>query len=258
MPNYTITREIRSVDNYGCTNFATNQKVGQLAQLGNYGGGLNTGQLDGDIVWFIDADQGFTINVDDFEIPNTTPTAVAQTPGIQRTFEGSGLPSPILGVAMEAVSGTRIKVVIFLFPYGPLSISGMPFEMPPNAVNIQVNIVGCAQGGMEGTNLSVVARNASPGGIDPPVVEVVVDPGQEEDLELTTISNNEVVIEGLTTQDNINEPLFRQTIVAAPRTRFKNIPNISLSTREYEYVQDIGYDKSGNPTSISLVVYKKI
>ena len=40
MANYTITRQTRTIDNYGCTNFATNQQVGETAQLGNFAGSV--------------------------------------------------------------------------------------------------------------------------------------------------------------------------------------------------------------------------
>ena len=113
MANFTITRQTESSDNYGCTNFDTNQIEGEMASL------TNGDPLDGSIIWYLDANAGYTVSVDDFEIPGTTPTSAAQTPGTYRTFEGSGIPSPVTAspiatiVPMGAISvpvGTQYEV----------------------------------------------------------------------------------------------------------------------------------------------------
>ena len=89
---FTINRKLEDTDDYGCTCFSTNQLTGQVASSG--------GLLDGDIIWYLDANPGYTVSVSDFSIPNATPTNVPQLIGY-KTFEGAGVPSPILGVVFE-------------------------------------------------------------------------------------------------------------------------------------------------------------
>ena len=45
MPNFTITRVTNNTDNYGCTDFETNQEAGELASL------VANEPLDGSIQW---------------------------------------------------------------------------------------------------------------------------------------------------------------------------------------------------------------
>ena len=154
MPNFKITRKIEDSDNYGCNCFATNQKVGQIASPG--------GLLDGDITWYLDADPGYTVNVVDFDIPNTSPTSVSQTT-TKRTFQGAGVPSPILGVVFNQLTTTRIEIGIYLYPSGTNGINGNAFSMPVTNVSVALDIVGCANPAGESHNFKVVCTHGENG-----------------------------------------------------------------------------------------------
>ena len=56
--NFKITRLVEDEDNIGCNDFQTNQLAGDVA-------GLNSAtDLDGDIIWYIDADPGYEVDND--------------------------------------------------------------------------------------------------------------------------------------------------------------------------------------------------
>ena len=145
MPNYTIIRQVEALDLVGCTDFETTQTEDMTASIG-------PAALDGDIIWHIDANNGFTVDIDDFFIPSATNTNVPQIPfqllptveGYS-TWEGGLILPPILGVVMEQISATRIKVTIYLVPSVTHGITGTPFTMPSNNVSIALPISGCAQ-----------------------------------------------------------------------------------------------------------------
>ena len=145
MANYTITRQTEPDDIYGCTDFQTTETVEEMAVIG---GGPNA--VDGDIIWYIDANLGYTVNVDNFNIPSATPTAVPQIPFSNspiagyRTFEGGLIPAPILGVVFEQITLLRIKVTLFLVPDAVNGITGSVFSMPGNNISVQLPIEGCA------------------------------------------------------------------------------------------------------------------
>ena len=138
MPNFTITRQIEPEDIYGCTDFQTTQEEGVHAAIGPTA-------LDGDIIWYIDANAGFIVDVDDFSIPSAVPTSVLQISGLYRTYEGGLIPAPILGVVMDQITTTRIKVTIYLVPSVTHGITGVPFVMPSNNVSVALPISGCAE-----------------------------------------------------------------------------------------------------------------
>lgn len=260
MPNYTITRQKRNADDYGCTPFATNQLVGQAASLGNFGSGLEYGALDGDIVWYIDAISNYTVNVDDFEIPGTYPTTVGQTPGIQRTFEGSGLPAPILGAVMEKVSDTRIKVVLFLFPYAPLDITGMPFEMPSSSVDVEVSIVGCANPRGKGVHVQLRHGNTSDTIQTEPVKHRISSDQLDNGLEITQISDDPATWEAEQRSSSYsNGDIILESIIAAPSGHhFTYAPTPSISTNDYQLKNEYEFDENGMCRAISTqVIYAK-
>ena len=137
--NYTITRVPEAQDVLGCTDFQTTETEDTDAAIG--GGGLD---VDGDIIWHIDGNLGYDVDVVDFSIPGATLTIPFA--GIYVFTGGPFLVSPILGVVMEQVSPVRIKVTIYLSPdllgYG---ITGTPFNMPSNNVSVTLPIEGCAK-----------------------------------------------------------------------------------------------------------------
>ena len=139
MPNFTITRQIEPDDIYGCTNFQTTETQDEAATLG---GGANV--VDGDITWYIDANTGppsYIVDVNNFSIPGATLSTV----GSSLVFIGGLIPPPILGVVMEQLSPTTIKVTIYLVPSVLHAITGVPFVMPSNNVSVALPISGCAE-----------------------------------------------------------------------------------------------------------------
>jgi len=137
MPNFTITRQTEPGDTYGCTDFQTTQAEDTDAAIG-------PAPLDGDIIWNIDANPGFVVDIDDFSIPSAINTNVLQTP-LYKTFQNGLIPDPILGVVMDQISPTRIKVTIYLVPSVTHGITGTLFTMPSNNVSVALPISGCAE-----------------------------------------------------------------------------------------------------------------
>ena len=140
MANYTITRVTDVNDIYGCTNFQTTETEGETAILS---GGPNS--VDGDIVWHIDANNGYTVSVPDFSIPGATAPSLAPvaTP-FYSAWEGGFIPLPVLGVIFEQISLVRIRVTLFLTPSAVNGITGTTFTMPSGNISVQLPIDGCA------------------------------------------------------------------------------------------------------------------
>lgn len=138
MPNFTITRQVEPEDIVGCTDFQTTQTEDTAANIG-------PAALDGDIIWYIDADPGFVVYIDDFSIPSATPTPATQIPGLYSTWENGVIPVPILGVVMDQITITRIKITIYLVPSSLHGITGVGFNMPSNNISVTLPIEGCAE-----------------------------------------------------------------------------------------------------------------
>lgn len=137
MANYTITRVTDVNDVYGCTNFQTTETETEIAMEG---GGPNS--VDGDIVWLLDADIGYTVSLPFFSIPSATQTTV----GASEVFIGGSIPAPILGVVMDQISITRIRITIYLVPDSSgFGITGTTFNMPSGNISVQLPIYGCAE-----------------------------------------------------------------------------------------------------------------
>jgi len=140
MSNFTITRVTNSTDQYGCTNFETNQESGEMASL------VANEPLDGSIEWHLDAATGYTVNIDDFDISGTVPTSVGGTPGVIKRLQddGSGMIAPVLGIVLEQVTTQRILITLYLHPDIGHGIPGTVFQMPLNDVSNNIFVRGCA------------------------------------------------------------------------------------------------------------------
>tara|TARA_R110002167_G_scaffold92995_1_gene249557 strand:+ start:10 stop:483 length:474 start_codon:yes stop_codon:yes gene_type:complete len=139
--NYTITRVPEAQDVLGCTDFQTTETEDTDAALG--GGGLD---VDGDIIWHIDGNLGYDVDVVDFSIPGATLTI--PLPGFYVFTGGPHLDPttpPILGVVMEQFSPVRIIVTIYLHPSPTYNITGPIFNMPSNNISVTLPIEGCAK-----------------------------------------------------------------------------------------------------------------
>lgn len=246
MPNFTINRQVISPgDDIGCNEFQTNQLPGNVATINQ-----PNSPLDGDIVWYLDADSGYTVDIGDFDIPATTPTAVAQS-STYRTFEGGSLPSFVNGVVFEQISITRIKITIFLHPTVTHGITGSVFVMPPADVQGQIEIDGCARVRNVSTRLMFVQ-----GGNDVDT-EVVVAQQYRTGISQETGYQSEV-ISGDISQEEEEVELATYRVEAKEGYRFVSPPSLRISTSDY-YTQPIATrDDSGNVTSVTFKVIKTI
>ena len=132
MANYTITRHTETNHAYGCTNFSTNQIEGQVA--------TNNGPLDSTVVWDVTADQGYSLDIEDFSFTGATLVA-GPTSTSTPDMIWEDLPPPIKGANIEQISSVLIRITLFLQPFG----GGPAFVMPGNDVNVTVPIEGCAK-----------------------------------------------------------------------------------------------------------------
>jgi len=248
MPNFTITRQTEPLDDYGCTEFETNQIVGDTASL------LSSATLDGSIIWYLDASNGYTVNVNDFNISGTNPTTVLQIPGLYRTFEGSGIPSPVLGIVFDQISTTRIKITLYLHPISTHGITGAVFTMPNNSVSANINITGCPVLVGHGVHLRVENNG--------PVGEVEVTASVSSDVD--TIKEQEegnpnvVAVIGHVLDKDINEELCTYTITTKNKERFVTEPVISMSTDDHFTTSSTTKDDLGNIISTTIKVFKQV
>lgn len=236
MLNYTINRKIETLDDYACNCFSTNQIAGQVA-------GDNTG-LDGNIVWYIDADPGYTVDILDFSVVDEIP------PGsfAGRVFTGSNLPSPILGVTIEQVSNFRLRVTIYLMPNTALGISGTTFSMPDNKVTAILDISGCAKevGAMTIINMDHgSSTNTAVVNILPAFIGI---------LTVFTYGNH-ISVSGMLSSSHANNALFTYTLTPPAGSYFLSVPTISLDTTIYYYTTQPVYTGT-NITSAVFTIYK--
>ena len=245
MPNFTINRKIETTDNYGCNCFATNQITGQIA-------GDNFA-LDGNIIWYIDAYPGYTVDVADFDIPNTTATGVAQVPGY-KTFEGAGIPSPVLGVIFQQASPTRIVVTIYLYPNSTHGISGTAFVMPDHNVTAMIDIIGCANeaGGHE--EIKIV--DDMQGKRDGITSNVVVASDFTSILAYNVDANGVHMVNGPLDNSHNDQLLFTYTLTAPIGQKFTSQPNISIDNNNFYYTTNNITDANNNIIAVEVLVYR--
>tara|TARA_R110000765_G_scaffold21158_2_gene54507 strand:+ start:446 stop:1219 length:774 start_codon:yes stop_codon:yes gene_type:complete len=252
MPNFTIIRQTEPSDDYGCTNFETNQTVGDAASL------VNGDSLDGSIIWILDANPGFTVNVDDFDIPNTSATTALQVAGVYRTFEGAGIPSPVLGIVFDQITTTRIKITLYLHPIVLHGITGSVFTMPNSSVSVNINITGCAIPEGEGINVEVIIVDDSRGDSSTGDVEVIADISDGlEELSEEESPDGEIHVTGHVSQENVGGALLSYTINASEGDRFASPPYFNISTDDHYVESTITRDDSNNIISTTINVFKK-
>lgn len=253
--NFNITRLVEDEDNIGCNDFQTNQLAGDVA-------GLNSAtDLDGDIIWYIDADPGYEVDNDNFSIPNTienTAHGIPNTkillpdPNVFNPIEGI-LP-PVLGVEFTEISSTRIKVTIYLHPtdLDGRDITGPIFTMPNDDVSVDLTIDGCAIA----TGRRVMFRmvNDNPDDTD---ANFVVAEDFASNFNVDEATSNEIEIDGLISQAQVGELLGTYTVSAKSGSRFLAEPTLNLSTKEFEIKPKLTKDENGNAISKSFEIYKK-
>jgi len=247
MPNFTITRQVISPgDDIGCNQFQTNQFSGDSATISQ-----PNSPLDGDIVWYLDAHGGYTVDVGDFDIPLTSPTAVAQS-STYRTFQGGSLPSFVNGVVFEQISITRIKITIFLHPTVTHGITGSVFVMPPADIQGQIEIDGCARLRNVSTRLMFVQ------GGDDVDTEVVVAQQYQANVSQETEYQGEVISGDISQEEEEEIELATYRVEAKEGYRFVSPPSLRISTSDYYTQPIVTRDDSGNVTSVTFKVIKTI
>ena len=237
MLNYTINRKIETLYDYACNCFSTNQIAGQVA-------GSNTA-LDGDIVWYIDADPGYTVDILDFSVDDE----IAPGSFAGRVFAGSNLPSPILGVTIEQVSNFRLRVTIYLMPNTALGITGTTFSMPDNKVTAILDISGCAKK-VGATTIINMDHGSS---TNTAVVNIL--PAFTSILAVSTTNPSYISVSGMLSSSHANNALFTYTLTPPGGSYFLSIPTISLDTTIYYYTTQPVYT-GANITSVVFTIYK--
>ena len=257
MANYYITRKLEGSHLYGCTNFSTNQQVGQEASL------APNAQFDATIEWDINASSGYTIDVYDFSIPNTsvtTPTAI--TPG-QFGVAGVGLPAFVTGVLFTQKSSTLIRVLIFLHPSSTLGFTGSPYEMPDNNVNELIDIEGCAKLKGEGIHVQV----NSPGD-DVVVRQAMITEGVNSKLVLRNETKEQTSLSGTLDPTVVGEKVTEEQYIMSYNVSvpdgymFTTNPSLDYNTSEYYIKKEIQREESKINNSNNIIgttfnIYKK-
>ena len=238
---FSITREVLGTDRIGCTQFQTTQTEGQTATSVNPQSG---GGLDGDIVWYIDANPGYVVQVGDFSIPNTTEI----TAPTYKSITGSGLPTIVNGVSMEQISDTRIKVTIFLIPSAAWGITGSAFVMPGNDVNEQINIQGCAKEKQTEGDLHFKVSNNE--GVT--TTTKVLD-NSESDLKL----QDDGTVKGELPNKGLRD-IVEHTVTIDPDYRFVSPPKLRISNSTYYAKESVEKNENGEITSVTFTISKNL
>ena len=260
MPNYTITRQTESAHIYGCTDFSTVQEVGDIASV--YGGAT----FDATVVWDIQADPGYVVDINNFEIPNTTASGIINYFGDDAiTYQGAGLSSPILGAIMIQVNSTLIRVIFLLVPDSNLGFSGNAFIMPDNDINISVEIEGCADIQGEGVHLRI------PQLVDEELITTGIELNDETvigDVTFDTLEDGTIQLYGALPAMTITEREEQQDILLArysveisnSKYRFNYEPVLDLGCDNYYYTSSTeGYITSkGEIVGVDFDIYKKL
>jgi len=253
MPNFTITREIVNGDSIGCTSFQTNQSEGDMATLNTPGT-----VLDGDIVWYIDANPGYIVDVSYFDIPNTQATPVAQSAGYKtREDDGShlGLPFGVNGVVFEQINSTRIKFTIFLHPSTTHGITGPVFVMPGSNVNVSIPIEGCARLFTEPVHFRFSAPESD--GVE---LTAKIAESYEGFLVENGSNGGETISGDLPEGDDKVEDreIVEYTVEVKDGYEFISSPILSVNTNDYAFSTTIVKDSYGKVTSSTFKITKTI
>ena len=263
MANFTITRQEEIGDDYGCTYFQTNQTSGDVATVGN-----PSAALDGDIIWYLDASPGYVVEIDDFNIPDTAPTAVAQvlfgTGPIAgyKTFEDDGLGNaaafapqgPVCGVVMEQISLTRIKITIFLVQSAVHGIlKGSTFAMPNVDVSEIIQIDGC--GKPNGSTIVIGFKNTQGNAVVNTNFRVADD--LKDDLIVDDTDQDNIVINGTVPSSKSKDLLCTYTVTTKDGERFRSEPQLQLSNAQYKTTSTLTKDADGNTIGKTFNIFKR-
>ncbi len=261
MANYTITRHTETNHAYGCTQFSTNQIEGQVA--------TDNGPLDSTVVWDITADQGFSLDIEDFSFTGASSMNVPATIPASTSWEN--LPSPILFAQMVQISTVLIRVTLYLSPdpTQPGFNLGNSFVMPSTNVNTVVAIEGCAK--IAGHSARLWFNEPSGNNT---ITEMVVNSDLESRLAATTndgsggLKSHEV-FGTLPPQalDKVNtssgDYLMSYVVAAESGHRYKSTPTLTFNSKLYNVesfpqLTDNPYGEGKKDiTGVRFEIYKK-
>jgi len=262
MANYTITRHTENIHTYGCTNFSTMQIEDQIA--------THNGPLDSTVVWDITADQGYSLDIEDFSFTGATQMNVPPT--LPPSTSWNNLPYPILYAKMQKISSVLIRVTLHLSP-DPTQIGfsmGNNFVMPSTDVSTIVNIEGCAK--IAGHSMRLWFNEPGNGALSK--TTMTLDTGLKNNLVVNTsdveggLKSHEVVgtlppqaLDKVSTSKG--DYLMSYVVIATSGYRYKSIPTLGFNSKIYNVesfpqLTDNPYEKGKKDiTGVRFEIYKK-
>jgi len=261
MANYTITRHTEADHTYGCTNFSTMQIEDQIA--------VDGGLLDSTVVWDITADQGYSLDIEDFSFTGATQLNVPATVPVSTSWEN--LPAPILYAKIVKVSSVLIRITLHLAP-DPTQTgfgTGNNFVMPSTDVNIVVPIEGCAK--IAGHSMRLWFNEPADNNT---ITEMVVNSDVESRLAVTTsdssggLKSHEVA--GTLPPQALDkvpsgsgDHLISYVVAAESGHRYKSTPTLTFNSKLYNVesfpqLTDNPYGEGKKDiTGVRFEIYKK-
>ena len=246
MANYTITRRTESGHLYGCTDFSTNQSAGQTASL------AANSPFDATVEWDIKAITGYTVDISNFNIPNTTQPSITSL--TEKTFAGAGLPSFVTGVLMRQVSSTLIRALIYLHPESLYNFTGQPYVMPDSNVSETIIIEGCAM--QDGVGHHMIINNTWDDETEVARLTTTAVVEDEKSLAVNEISSRVTRVYGTMPSDQPSGFVMSYIAEVSTGYRFKQAPSLSFDSNEY-YVETELPESKENISTVTFNIYKK-
>jgi hypothetical protein len=255
MANYTITRHTETDHTYGCTQFSTIQTEDQVA--------VDGGPLDSTVVWDVTADQGFSLDIEDFSFTGATQLNVPATAPVSTSWEN--LPYPILYAKMVKVSSVLIRVTLYLAPDAsqPGFGIGNSFVMPSTDTNVTVPIEGCANLAAHSLRLVIEAPTN-------PKITTRADVNDDlgDYIASNVIDDSTDEVHGTLPSTGVNDEktstyLMSYQAIVEEGYRYKAPPNLDFTDNNYYTKRRLVKEVNPNdPTkkdivSVSFDIYKK-
>tara|TARA_R110000765_G_scaffold83878_3_gene162665 strand:- start:1262 stop:1975 length:714 start_codon:yes stop_codon:yes gene_type:complete len=229
---------------------------------------VDGGLLDSTVVWDITADQGFSLDIEDFSFTGATQLNVPATLPPSTSWEN--LPYPILYAKMVKVSSVLIRVTLYLAPDAsqPGLGVGNSFVMPSTDTNVTVPIEGCAK--IAGHSMRLWFNE--PAGNNT-ITEITVNPDLEKRLAQVGegeggLKSHEVV--GTLPPQALDKVasssgdyLMSYVVVASSGYRYKSTPTLSINSKLYNVesfaqLTPSSYEEGkNNITGVRFEIYKK-
>tara|TARA_R110000824_G_scaffold174961_2_gene353184 strand:- start:5766 stop:6464 length:699 start_codon:yes stop_codon:yes gene_type:complete len=224
---------------------------------------VDGGALDSTVVWDITADQGYSLDIEDFSFTGATQITSSTNPTIWKD-----LPSPIVGAFVHQISSVLIRIHLVLKPDGVAFNFGNTFVMPGNDVNVTVPIEGCAMIAAHSMRLwfNEPAGNNT-------ITEITVNPDLEKRLAQVGegeggLKSHEVV--GTLPPQALDKVasssgdyLMSYVVVASSGYRYTSTPTLSINSKLYNVesfaqLTPSPYEEGkNNITGVRFEIYKK-